>query len=1058
MTSRRTFWCATGTLGSVALLITLLVPDLAAQWRSESLSLPATQQESTDTAHETLLASASVPAEPVPGSNHKKINSEPVSCSLTDATLVHTRQLVVQGDAARAQQILRAMISPKTPCTTPENNTQQATQSLQNRARLQLVRILQDEQQFQDSLDVLNTLEDETPIQDYVHWLKATALSGLGQHAEAADHLLAIYNQKTSPLHWRARTLEATARVEAGQWKQALPVLTQTIDLFPDYPRRHALLFGHARALDALDKKEEAAVAYQQTWFEFPFKQEGELARKRLEELAQQNIIPPPIARERLLSRFRQLRVDKHWPLAHELLTELHAQHQTESGNTAFEIETLLEIALNRYYSHDFEGSLPYFARVRAKYEEGFQESINARTLYRFQSFAFARLQRFDEALQALEVLHKSSNLQTRLTAFAEFYEEHGLYKHALDIYDKIYSPGKKRGWHYTWLLYKSGKFDQAYESLIRLAERSGGERRAKYLYWAARSLERGGDATDARAIFAEVQRAYPSSYYGIQATNRVMDIAQREAAGDKTMLVEANTVLDSSAEAFQAFDEATTLLASTGTALPPRDPRMTPIDERASTGSRAEESNLTDTENGRAAEQSATDEHVRAPGWPIIAAFSDRLMADAQRLPATPRSRAASDEIVIDDDEADGAARAIPDENDAQLPTKAGLFARQPPRVHYTTDARIYWHGRQDSDIAFVKHRQGEPLGAMPATLQAYDEQDYIGGIHRAVEQAGDLFPELERAMWLWHAGLNSEARRAIRDVALEFRGLSSRARPTRAPHELDTERWAYYIDNRRAKTALWGMKDNEKRFPVPQNTAQSRELLARQQAIFDARSRLEPVLIDAFMELGEHHLVRRHALSRGGWSHQNPRGPMRRYWMQAYPRAFPEIVIPEAIKNNVNPYMIWALMLVESSFNPDSLSRAEALGLLQVIPRTGLKVAAMFGDEEFGPYDLLDEETAIRQGVFYFSHLVRKFHGQELLAFAGYNGGPHRVGSWLESRGRDIPLDEFIEEIPFTEARGYAKKVLRFVNVYMRIYENTDHLYVGQNLRQDYLAMPDF
>lgn len=1053
MTSRRIFWCASGLLGSVALLLILLVPELAAQRRSESLPTPPTSPQKS--VHELSIASISSTAKTRKSAAPQ--SSTLTVCAFSDNTILEARELTIRGESAKAEQILRALIAQDSPCQKPSANALKTIPAIKNRARLQLVKILQDESNFQESLDVLNTLEGKTPIEDYVHWLRAAALNGIGKHAEAAEHLHAIYQLKTSPLHWRARTLEATTRVNAGQWEKALPILTQTIELFPDYPRRHALLYGHARALDELGRKDQAALAYQKAWFEFPFKEEGTLAKSRLKELAKQNIIPPPIAKERLVTRYRQLRVDKHWKLAHQLWTELLAQNKTESGNSAFENEVTLEIALNLYYSHDFEGSLPYFEKVRANYEAGFQQSISPRTLYRFHSFALASLQRFDEALQALEVLHKSSNLQTRLTAFAEFYEVHGLYKHALDIYDKIYTPGKKRGWHFTWLMYKSGQFDKAYENLLKLAEKSGGDRRAKYLYWAARSLERGGDSPDAREIFEEVRRAYPSSYYGIQATSRIMDIVQRQAAHDNTVLVEANSILKSSEQAFQAFDEATTLLASTGSAVPQSDPRMTPIDERASTGSRAEDYDAVSSETGLLP-GTTSNEHVRAPGWPIIAAFSERLMADAKGVPKTTKANTKNEDIVMDDDEADGAARTAPGENDAQMPQRAGMFAKQPPRVHYMTDARIYWHGRNESDVAFVRHRQGEPLGAFPSSLQAYDDPEYIGGVLRAVNKAGDLFPELERAMWLRDAGLNSEARRAIRDVALEFRGLSGRARANKAPHELDTERWAYYIDNRREKTALWGMKDNEKRFPVPANTAEKTKLLTRQQAIHDQRSQLEPVLIHAFMELGEHHLVRRHALSKAGWTRQNPGGPMRNYWMQAYPRAFPEIVIPEAKKQNVNPYMIWALMLVESSFNPDSLSRAEALGLLQVIPRTGLKVAAMFGDEQFGAYDLIDEEIAIRQGVFYFANLVKKFHGQELLAFAGYNGGPHRVGNWLESRGRDIPLDEFVEEIPYNEARGYAKKVLRFVNLYLRIYEDTDHLYVGQNLRQDYLAMPDF
>ncbi|MBA2662137.1 MAG: transglycosylase SLT domain-containing protein [Bradymonadaceae bacterium] len=985
-------------------------------------------------------------------------------CAFGEATLVLARDTAFGGERLRAEEMLRALLDEGKGCA--RSDSEQSARALQDRARLQLGNLLISEGRPDDALAVLEAISANTPVNDYVLWLRANALEAAARPAEAAEHFAKIHAIGTSPLHWRARGRQAKALIEAEKWKEALPVLTQMVELFPDYPRRHAALYYRGLALDKLGKHAQAAEAYQRAWFEFPFKAEGELAKARLDAYALEGIKPVPIARERLLASYRQLRVDKHWPLAHKLLTALGEAHKSESGITAFENEVLLEIALNAHYSHNHEDAVYYFDKARKIYESASREGFNARTMYRFQSFSLARLERFDEALGALETLNKGASLNTRLTAYAAFYEEHGQYKHALQIYDKLYSAGQKRGWHFSYLLYKSGKFDSAYDNFVKLAERSGGERRAKYLYWAGRALERGGNDADAREIFDEVARAYTSSYYGIQATNRSMDIVQRGAA-NAPMLVEAKGMLQSAEEAFQAFDEAATMFAS-ATTVAASDPRTLPLDERYDAATHTDagfspyqfvatpHACAIDTLLGT--ESCATPRVVRPHSqWPMTPAFSPELLAGTA-APQSATRRGKYDEVVVDDDEADGSGGTSPSEGDALTPVKKVKFAKQAPRVRYNTDARIYWHGRNESDIAFVRHRQGDMLGVLPSQLKAYDEDDYVGGVYRAVAAVGDLFPELVRAQWLWEAGMGTEARRATRDVALELRGLSQRGRPGARPHALEFDRWAYYIDNRRQKSALWGMSSSEKRFPVPADAAASRKLLERQQAIVERRRDFEPALIEAFMEVGEYHLVRRHALNRGGWSRQDPRGDTRRSWMQAYPRAYPEIVIPEAIKRNVNPYMIWALMLVESSFNPDSLSRADAMGLLQVIPRTGLKVAAMFGDADFGPFDLLEDEAAIRQGVFYFSRLVQKFHGQELLSFAGYNGGPHRVGAWLEARGRDIPLDEFIEEIPFNEARGYAKKVLRFVGVYMRIYEGVDHLYVGQNLRQDYLEQPDF
>jgi soluble lytic murein transglycosylase len=381
-----------------------------------------------------------------------------------------------------------------------------------------------------------------------------------------------------------------------------------------------------------------------------------------------------------------------------------------------------------------------------------------------------------------------------------------------------------------------------------------------------------------------------------------------------------------------------------------------------------------------------------------------------------------------------------------------------QVPRVHYNTEARIYWEGRSKSPIAFVKAEEGKVIGPLPDKPWAYDQTDYHDGLDRAVDKAGDLFPQLVRAQWLRQTGHDKYARWSMRDASIEYRGLSRRSRPRSRPHELSEGRWDHLIDNRRREKGLWGTRSREKRYAVPSSAAARKALVERQQAIYDRRSELKSVMLDAMKDVGDYHMVRRATLGTGPWYRKSPTGPMRYKWMQAYPRAFPRQVLEGSKTSGVNPYLLWALMTVESSYNPDSISPADALGLLQVIPRTGIKTAQMLGDEDFGPFDLIDEDVALEHGAFYFGKLDKKFCGQELLAIAGYNGGPHRVAGWLKKRGRNMPMDEFVEEIPFNEARGYTKKVIRFLSLYLRIYEGIDHLYVGQNMRLDYLPDPNF
>ncbi|MFU8803787.1 MAG: tetratricopeptide repeat protein [Bradymonadaceae bacterium] len=1058
MTKRRHLFWSLGGVGCMALAIVVSTSELAAQFFEERPPVAGTQplaQLNPAAIQQTLHLGAALHLAGTHLHASTKRAQSAALCSVGEGTLLAARESAYWSQMERTETMLRALISDEAPCGT-ENEGADASH-LRNRARLHLGRLLTDAERYEEALTALDSIEGKTPVDDYVLWIKGNAHEGAGSFSEAADLYKSIVDLRTSPLHWRARARQAKSLAQAERWTDALPVLTQIVETFPDYPRRHRALYYRGQTLEALGRLPQAAEAYQQTWFEFPFKKEGELATDALKRLEGQGIVPTPIAATVLFRRYQQLRVDKHWPLVHRLLTELREAHATEDGNSPFENEILLEIGINAFHSHNYTDAIHHLSELRKIYEAGHTGGVSPRTMYRHLSLSYGQLGRHDEAIAALDARDRTAGVTARQEAIASYYESHGQYARALEIYDKLYSAPRKRGWHFSYLLYKAGRFEQAYENLTELAERSRGERRAKYLYWSGRTLERSGNDDEAAAIFGEVARVYTTSYYGHQANGRLIDIASRRSVSGPVM-AQAGPLVRSTESALDAMEDAAHMLA-TRRLIAPADPRMKPLEndlvaalsqDRGATPANCLYQGPVRAEACRAADLDLKSANS-LPRWTTPSPVANAVL----QVAANPITSARDNDDEDRDEVAELDAHRV---EDARIPRRPARFGARPGRVRYTTDARIYWNGRHDSDVAFVRWQQGEMLGPAPKEFKAYDTDDYVGGLSRAAQAYGNLFPELIRAQWLWEAGMSSEARRAIRDVSLEYRGLIASGRPGAQPHELSHDRWAYFIDNRRSKSGLWGMQSDEKRFPVPTAPAARKALLERQQTIVERRAELEPVLLHAFQEAGDYHLVRRHALSRGGWTRQDPAGPNRDLWMMAYPRAFPELVIPAAIKHNINPYIIWALMLVESSFNPDSLSRADAMGLLQVIPRTGWKISALFGDEDFGPFDLLDEENSISQGIFYLGRLIEKFHGQELFAFAGYNGGPHRISAWLDIRGHDIPLDEFIEEIPFNESRGYAKKVLRFLGVYMRIYEGTDRIYVGQNVRRDYLEQPDF
>jgi soluble lytic murein transglycosylase len=96
----------------------------------------------------------------------------------------------------------------------------------------------------------------------------------------------------------------------------------------------------------------------------------------------------------------------------------------------------------------------------------------------------------------------------------------------------------------------------------------------------------------------------------------------------------------------------------------------------------------------------------------------------------------------------------------------------------------------------------------------------------------------------------------------------------------------------------------------------------------------------------------------------------------------------------------------------------------------------------------DLMQPGVNVKLGARYLGELIRRFDGSVPLALAAYNAGDGAVRSWLRVRG-GLALDEFVEEIPPQETRGYVKRVLRSYSAYRLLYgKGPEALALGQSL----------
>jgi len=123
-----------------------------------------------------------------------------------------------------------------------------------------------------------------------------------------------------------------------------------------------------------------------------------------------------------------------------------------------------------------------------------------------------------------------------------------------------------------------------------------------------------------------------------------------------------------------------------------------------------------------------------------------------------------------------------------------------------------------------------------------------------------------------------------------------------------------------------------------------------------------------------------------------------------------FQPIVLKAANRHKVDPAMVMAIIMAESSYNPKAISKKGAKGLMQLMPTTA---------RSLGVKDIFDPEHNINAGVRYFKKLLNQFDGDIELALAAYNAGSRKV---REHRG--IP--------PFKATKYYVKKVIKYYRYY--------------------------
>ena len=151
-------------------------------------------------------------------------------------------------------------------------------------------------------------------------------------------------------------------------------------------------------------------------------------------------------------------------------------------------------------------------------------------------------------------------------------------------------------------------------------------------------------------------------------------------------------------------------------------------------------------------------------------------------------------------------------------------------------------------------------------------------------------------------------------------------------------------------------------------------------------------------------------------------------------YPFHYEEIVFEHAQRFELDPYLIAALIHVESKWNTEAVSAKGATGLMQLMPETAAWISERTGIA-YQLEVLKDPELNIMLGCWYLDYL--RSHILSLTAaLAAYNGGQGNVQKWLSDKQWDGTFAA-ISDIPFRETRVYMQRIAHTWGIYQKIYQ---------------------
>lgn len=153
-------------------------------------------------------------------------------------------------------------------------------------------------------------------------------------------------------------------------------------------------------------------------------------------------------------------------------------------------------------------------------------------------------------------------------------------------------------------------------------------------------------------------------------------------------------------------------------------------------------------------------------------------------------------------------------------------------------------------------------------------------------------------------------------------------------------------------------------------------------------------------------------------------------------FPFSYQEYVERASEEFQIEPHLILAVMKAESRHQKDAVSHKGAVGLMQIMPTTGIWIAEQLQMNDFQVEQLKDPEINIMFGTWYLSFLLNEFNQRLPVALASYNAGPGKVREWLANDRWDGTLTN-VDDIPYNETKNYVRRVSLFYKIYKHLYK---------------------